>query len=133
MLQGAIIGLVVGIIMVAVRFYKQGKGGQAIKEALKQGGPAAREALDKYVAPSHSGKVSATKLLDHLERFGWLAILGELSKRSSRRVRSFKAGSASSRSCRRRRSPVCSPTIPTRSATSHRWTPSPIASRPKVA
>lgn len=78
MLQGAIIGLVVGLVMVAIRFYKQGKGGQAIKEALKQGGPAAREALDKYVKPSPTGKVSANKLLDHIERFGWLAILGEL-------------------------------------------------------
>lgn len=78
MLQGAIIGLVVGIVMVAVRFYKQGKGGQAIKEAIKEGGPAARGALDKYVAPSVNGKVSASKLLDHLERFGWLAILGDL-------------------------------------------------------
>lgn len=78
MLQGAIIGLVVGLVMVAIRFYKQGKGGHAIKEALKKGGPAALEALDKYVPPSPTGKVSATKLLDHIERFGWLAVLGEL-------------------------------------------------------
>lgn len=78
MLQGAIIGLVVGLVMVAIRFYKQGKGGQAIKEALQKGGAEGRAALDNYVAPSHSGKVSANKLLDHLERFGWLAILGDL-------------------------------------------------------
>lgn len=78
MLQGAVIGLVVGIIMVAIRAYKQGKGGSAIKEALKQGGPAAREALDGYIKPSPTGKVGASKLIDHLERFGWLAILGDL-------------------------------------------------------
>ncbi len=76
MIQGAIIGLIVGLVMVGIRFVQQKKGGKQVVAALKQGGPAAREALDGYVKPVH-GKVSAQKLLNLLERYAWMAIMGE--------------------------------------------------------
>jgi hypothetical protein len=76
MLQGAIIGLVVGLVMVAVRLYQQRKGGAKVMEAIRAGGPEARTALDSYVKPIY-GKVSAQKLINQLERYAWLAILGD--------------------------------------------------------
>ena len=76
MLQGAIIGLVVGLVMVLVRTIQQKKGGSSVMAALRAGGPGGRAALDGYVAPIH-GKASANKLLDLLERYSWLAVIGD--------------------------------------------------------
>ena len=76
MVQGAIIGLIVGLVLWAVRQSKQKKGGKAVLTALSAGGPEARAALDAYVPPV-AGSARAGKLLDLLERFGWLAIIGE--------------------------------------------------------
>ncbi len=76
MLQGAIIGLVVGLVMVIVRTVQQKRGGTKVMAALRAGGPEGRAALDSYVAPVH-GKASANKLLDLLERYSWLAVIGD--------------------------------------------------------
>lgn len=76
MLQGAIIGLVVGLVMVVVRTIQQKRGGTKVMAALRAGGPEGRAALDGYVAPVQ-GKVSANKLLDLLERYSWLAVIGD--------------------------------------------------------
>ena len=76
MLQGAIIGLVVGVVVFLVRTFQQRKGGSSVMGALRAGGPEGRIALDGYVAPIQ-GKVSATKLLELLERYSWLAVIGD--------------------------------------------------------
>ncbi len=76
MLQGAIIGLVVGLVMFIIRTVQQKKGGSSVMAALRAGGPEGRVALDGYVAPVH-GKASANKLLDLLERYSWLAVIGD--------------------------------------------------------
>jgi len=76
MLQGAIIGLVVGLVMFIVRTIQQKKGGSSVMAALRAGGPGGRAALDGYVGPVH-GKASANKLLDLLERYSWLAVIGD--------------------------------------------------------
>lgn len=76
MLQGAIIGLVVGLAMVLFRAVQQKRGGTKVMAALRAGGPEGRAALDGYVAPIH-GKVSANKLLALLERYSWLAVIGD--------------------------------------------------------
>lgn len=75
MLQGAIIGLVVGLVMVIVRAIQQKRGGTKVMAALRAGGPEGRAALDAYVAPVR--KASANKLLDLLERYSWLAVIGD--------------------------------------------------------
>ena len=75
MLQGAIIGLIVGLVMVVVRMVKAKRGGTKVVSALQRGGPEGLAALDGYVKPVH-GKVSATRLLDLLERYSWLAVMG---------------------------------------------------------
>ncbi|MCB9603986.1 MAG: hypothetical protein H6720_27005 [Sandaracinus sp.] len=78
MLQGAIIGAVVGIIMVFVQMARMRRGADKVMGALQQGGEGARPALDAWVKPVVAGqKVSANKLVDTLERFSWLALLGD--------------------------------------------------------
>lgn len=77
MLQGAIIGMIVGLIMVAVRFVKQKKGAVAVLAALKEGGPDARQALDQWQPPI-AGKIPAAKLINYLERLSWMAVIGDL-------------------------------------------------------
>ena len=77
MLQGAIIGLVVGLTIAVVQYFRQKKGGTKVMAALRAGGPEARAALDGYVPPP-SGKVAAGKLANYFERFSWLAIIGDL-------------------------------------------------------
>lgn len=77
MLTGALIGLVVGVVMVIVTAAKQKKGGKAVVSALAHGTDAARRELDTYVKPPVAGKKSElTRLHDLLERFAWLGILG---------------------------------------------------------
>lgn len=76
LLEGAIIGAVVGVAIALIKLYQQRKGGAKVMEAIRAGGPEARAALDGYVAPIY-GKVSANKLLNTLERYSWLAILGD--------------------------------------------------------
>lgn len=76
MLQGAIIGAVVGLVVFVFTAIKQKKGGSNVMAALRAGGPEGRVALDGYVSPVH-GKASANKLLDLLERYSWLAVIGD--------------------------------------------------------
>lgn len=77
MLDGLIIGLVVGVVVMIYRAIKQGKGAKSVLAALDSGGPAAaREALDGYVAPV-VGKVPQRLFLDLLERYSLLAVIGD--------------------------------------------------------
>lgn len=79
MLQGAIIGAIVGIVVVIVQMVRMRRGADKVMAALQQGGEGARSALDAWVSPVTPGKkVSANKLVDTFERFSWLALLGDL-------------------------------------------------------
>ena len=78
MLEGAIIGAVVGVIMVIVQMVRMRRGADKVMTALQAGGEGARAALDAWVPPVTPGKkVAANKITDVFERFSWLALLGD--------------------------------------------------------
>ncbi len=78
MLQGAIIGGVVGFIVAFVMLKKRSGAGRRVYQALESGGaPAARAVLDPWIAPIN-GPIKLSKLLDTIERVAALAIIGDL-------------------------------------------------------
>jgi hypothetical protein len=62
--------------MVVVRTVQQKKGGAKVLAAVQAGGFEGRQALDSYVKPP-SGKVGANRMLELLERFSWMAVIGD--------------------------------------------------------
>ncbi|MDH5492973.1 MAG: hypothetical protein OEY14_13545 [Myxococcales bacterium] len=75
MIQGAVIGFIVALVMVLMRASQQKKGGRKILAAMSLGAAEARAALDAYIKPAR-GKVRTGRLLELLERLSWLAIIG---------------------------------------------------------
>lgn len=76
MLQGAIIGAIVGLVMVVVQMVRMRGGATKVITASRKSPAEGRAALDAWTPPRED--VPATKLVNHLERFAWLALLGDL-------------------------------------------------------
>lgn len=75
MLTGAVIGAIVGVVIVFMQLAKHKAGAKKVAKALRRGPADARAALDAYVKPP-SGKTSVQRIHELQERFSWLAILG---------------------------------------------------------
>ncbi len=65
-------------VVVIVQMVRMRRGADKVMTALQAGGKGARSALGAWVKPVVPGqKVSANKLVDTMERFSWLALLGD--------------------------------------------------------
>ncbi|MBX3249551.1 MAG: hypothetical protein KF901_20405 [Myxococcales bacterium] len=76
MLQGAIIGGLVAFVVIVVQMVRMRGGATKVITASRRGPAEGRAALDAWVPPQ--AQVPATKLVNHFERFAWLALLGDL-------------------------------------------------------
>lgn len=76
MLQGAIIGAIVGGIMALMMFLKRRNRKEALLSTLEEQGPtAARTKLDLMIPPVR--KIPINKIMDQCERMASLAIIGD--------------------------------------------------------
>lgn len=76
MLQGAIIGAIVGVIMMLVMYVKRSKRKGALLKTLEEQGQAAAKAeLDRMIKPV--GAIPISKIVDQCERMASLAIIGD--------------------------------------------------------
>ncbi len=90
MLQGALIGAFVSVIIIVFRLMKQRNAAKSVLAGMTQGNPqAARAQLDqKYPAVQ---RLSTMNFQDQIERICWVAILGDVGS-AERELQAYEGG-----------------------------------------